>query len=85
LKKNYLYIHWFTKDSLVFDSYLDSIRFSAMADENNDEPSEQDYENWRNGNKKLWLVDGSIQIDINDADKPYFIQALKDVNIEVED
>ena len=84
---DYLYCYWVTKDGIRAridgdDMYL---HFSVMGDENNEEPSESQFDAWKKGEERLWIIDGYINLDISETDKPYFIKALEDNGIEVEE
>lgn len=83
----YLYCYWVDKDDIRvrIDGDELALQFSIMGDENNDEPSERQFDSWRKGTERLWLIDGFINVEISETDKPYFIKALKDAGVEVEE
>lgn len=83
----YLYCYWVEKNDITIRVEDDEIRllFGTIANKENDEPSESELEEYKAGEISLWNVFGTINTEIAETEKPYFIKACEDAGIYVEE
>ena len=81
--KSYLSLPFINIAELSFDSNTEIFAFHSTVNSDNETPTEEDLQAFKDGETDLFEADCSIEINIANKDKEAFIQALLNANIEV--